>query len=247
MTVGEIIKAVRWCIDEEAANVAGLANASAFDFDGGTHTDTGMMNRIIISKIGDALRWVCMYAPSELLTGTDMGGTDPGIVYEGSVQSNNPIDDASAGVVDGAPAGVSMSRFVLPTNFVKLLRVRGSTWHRAVSGRSLVAEDSEDYLKLHDPTSAFATHDRPQAALIEKARKELECWPSSPTFEFTCIVSPATIAMSPDSMSSSVAVPPLSKSGFVYYLAFLLLSAYNDARAARMLEIAKMSLGISGQ
>lgn len=242
MSLDDIIKSVRWCIDEEAVNMAELAGASAYDFDGNV-TDTGMMNRIIVSRIGDALRWVCLYAPAELLTGTDTGGTDTGIVYEGSISPGNPISDAAAGVVDGAPSSVTANRFVLPTNFIKLVRVRGNTWHRSVSGRTLIAEDSEDYLKLHDETSAYATHDRPQAALIEKARKELECWPSAPTFEFTCIVSPATSNYDPDNGTTEVAIPPLAKTSFVYYLAFLLLSAYNDARAVRMLEIAKMNLG----
>lgn len=241
MRINEIIKAVRWCIDEEAVNMANLG-ASAYDFDGGK-TDTGLMNRIITSKIGDALRWVCLYAPAELLTGTDTGGSDTGIIYEGSVIPSSDINDNQAGVIDGAPSSVSSNRFVLPANFIKLIRVRGNTWHRAVSGKTLIAEDSEDYLKLHDPTSAYATTDRPQAALIEKARKELECWPSAEKFEFTCIVSPLTVVADPSNQDEFVAIPPLAKTSFIYYLAYLLLSAYNDARASNMLAIAKMNLG----
>lgn len=240
MQVGEIIKAVRWCIDEESVNMAGFAAASAFNFDGNV-TDTGLMDRIIVSKIADSLRWVCLYAPSELLTGSDTESQSTGLIYEGEVNASRPVTDASAGVVNGAP--VSSNRFVLPSNFIKLIRVRGSSWHRSVSGRSLIMEDSEEYLKLHDSTSAFATEDRPQAAIIEKARKELECWPAASSFEFTCIVSPAAINISQESLTYNVAIPPLAKTSFIYYLAFLLLSAYNDPRAVRMLEIAKMNLG----
>ena len=47
MTVGDIIKAVRWCIDEEAVNAANIADVSAFDYEGGAHTDIGLMNNII--------------------------------------------------------------------------------------------------------------------------------------------------------------------------------------------------------
>ena len=245
MTTDEIIKQVRWCIDEEAYNEAALEGASAFDFGGNNHTDTGMMNRIIIAKIPDALRWVCLYAPSELLTGSDVGGSDTDLIYEDTVSPQSVSQtDSAAGIIDGAPASVSGNRFVLPANFIKLLRVRGSSWHRSVSGNTLIAEDSDDYLKLHDPICAFATADRPQVALIDKARKELECWPAAPSFEFSCVVSPAAIETSPDAQDpATVAVPPLVKTSFIYYLAFLLLTAYGDARASAMLEIAKMNIG----
>lgn len=226
MRINEIIKAVRWCIDEEAVNMANLG-ASAYDFDGGK-TDTGLMNRIITSKIGDALRWVCLYAPAELLVGTDTAGTSTGTMVE----------------VDRYDLSSNNNRIELPANFIKLVRVRGNTWYRAVSGRSLILEDSEDYLKLHDDTSAFATEDRPQAALIEKVRKELEVWPIPDYVEYTCITSPEQPTIDPENFSeTTVAIPPLAKTSFIYYLAFLLLSAYNDNRAEKMLGIAKMNLG----
>lgn len=239
MTVGDIIKAVRWCYDEEQLNSAGFGNASA--------NDNTLMDNIIKSKIGDAVRWICLYCAPELLGGTDTVGTNTGIVYEGSITTHDNITDTSAGIVNGAPDTVSNNRFVLPSNYVRLLRVRGNTWHRAVRGESLLKEDSDEYLQLHDPTCAYATTDRPQAALIEKARKELECWPSATTFDFTCIVTPAASNYSPTAPDSdTVAIPPLARTAFIYYLAFLVLSAYEDSRAARMLEIAKMNTGRNG-
>lgn len=246
MTIADIISAVRWCIDEEAVNASNLEveDPSNYDYDVSDHI---LMDNIIKSKIGDALRWVCLYAPSELLTGSDTSGGDTGIVYEGTITTRDPITDESAGVVDGAPSSVTYNRFVLPSNFIKLVRVRGTSWHRSVSGESLLKEDSEEYLQLHDPTCAYATADRPQAALINKKRKELECWPASGTFEFTCIVSPASVNIVPSVQpTDTVDVPPLVRSAFIYYLAFLLLSAYGDARAVRMLEIAKMNIGRNG-
>ena len=235
MTVADIIKAVRWCYDEEQMNDVNFGNASS--------NDNTLMDNIIKSKIGDALRWVCLYAPAELLTGTDTAGQDTGIVYEGTVSTTNPITDESAGVVDGAPSSVSQNRFVLPSNFIKLVRVRGTSWHRAVGGESVLNEDSDEYLQLHDPTCAYATADRPQAAIINKKRKELECWPSATSFEFTCVVSPATVNIDPiGTTPANVPIPPLAKSSFIYYLAFLVLSAYEDSRAVRMLEIAKMNI-----
>ena len=73
MTVGDIIKAVRWCIDEESVNAANINDASAWDFDG-SKTDTGFENNIIRYKIPAALRWVCLYAPAEQLSGSSSGG-----------------------------------------------------------------------------------------------------------------------------------------------------------------------------
>ena len=237
MTVENIIKAVRWCFDEENSNPSSLADSTVLG------SDSTLMNNIIKSKIGDALRWVCLYAPAELLTGTDTVGTDTGIVYEGTIDPTDPITDEDAGIVDGAPESVSNNRFVLPSNFIKLVRVRGNTWHRSVSGESVLSEDSDEYLQLHDPTCAYATVDRPQAAIIDKKRKELECWPSATTFEFTCIVSPATVNVEPSGQTpADVPIPPLVQSSFIYYLAFLTLSAYEDSRSVRMLEIAKMNL-----
>ena len=239
MTVGDIIKAVRWCYDEEQMDSADFGNASS--------NDNTLMDNIIKSKIGDAVRWICLYCAPELLGGTDTEGADTGIVYEGSITTHDNITDSSAGIVNGAPDSVTQNRFVLPSNYVRLLRVRGNTWHRAVKGESLLSEDSDEYLQLHDPTCAYATADRPQAALIEKARKELECWPSATTFEFTCIVTPAASNFDEETIEDTgVAIPPLARTAFIYYLAFLVLSAYEDSRAARMLEIAKMNTGRNG-
>ena len=141
MTVDNIIKAVRWCIDEEAANAAGIADVSAFDFDGGTHTDEGLMNNIIKDKIGDALRWICLYAPADLLGGTDEYITpNPG-------DTPTPVLTGILVDMQDPPVAISSTsagKLTMPADFVKLARVRVSGWHRAV--KSLLAEDSDESL-----------------------------------------------------------------------------------------------------
>ena len=241
MTVQQIYQAVRWCYDEEEQNGASLATVP----DGSPSGDTALMNNIIRAHIGDALRWICLYAPAEMLSGSDES-TDTGIIEEVAITPTNPIADTDAGIVDGAPASVTYNRFVLPANFVKLVRVRADGWNRAVA--EPIKEDSEEYIQLHDPNGAYATADRPQAAIINKHRKELEVWPgptSGGKVEFTCIVTPLTVNTAGSITTTSVPVPPLAQSAFIYYLAFLTLSAYQDTRAARMLEIARISLGLS--
>jgi hypothetical protein len=226
MTVQQIKRAVRLCIDEEAVNTANLNLATVYDFGTG---DIALMDNIITAKILDALRWLCLNAPAELLADSDTPGHDTGIIFEGTQQ---PVDS-----IPNESATATGNRIVLPSGFIRLLRVRGASWHRAVSGDSLLREDSEEYLQLNDPSCAYATPDRPQAVLIDKKSKELECWPSDTEFEYTCVVCPSTVG------SESVPLPPLATSAVIYYLAFLVLSAYGDERAARMLDIAKQSIG----
>ena len=225
MTVGKIIKAVRWCIDEEAVNASNIADVSAYDFDGGTHTDEGLMNNIIRHKISDALRWVCLYAPAELLSVSSSSSTD--IIQE-----------------DGALA--ASGNILTPSKaIVRVLRVKGTGWHRAVLGESLLREDSEEYLQVRDSFGAAATKDRPQAVLINTKVKKVEVWPAEANdrFSLTYITDPSSASYNVDNDSTDIAVPYLVESSFIYYLAFLLLAAYGDGRAKNMYDVAVTNLG----
>jgi len=225
MTVGEIIKAVRFCYDEEALDNANFNNASA--------QDNTYMDNIIKSKIGDAVRWICLYSPAELLGGSDE--TSPAIPTGILVDVDSPTITAA---YDG-----KAGKITLAGDFIKLARVRVADWHRAV--KEPWAEDSEEYLQLLDSNGATATYDRPQAAIIDKATKELEVWPWSTgkSVSLTYVADVNTSISSSSAATDKVALPPRVKTAFIYYLAFLVLSAYEDSRAARMLEIAKMNIG----
>lgn len=228
MTVQDIYQAVRLCFDEEERNDASIAS-------GGDNT---LMNNIIRAKIGDALRWVCLYAPADLLGGSDE-------TEEGEERQTGIITDTTA--TPTSISGTSAGKITLPSDFIKLVRVRISGWHRAV--RVPFSEDSEEYLQLYDENGATATSDRPQAAIIEKSIRELEVWPTGNTAEITYISAvDAENAIYEEGEGTEtvekIALPPRAKSSFIYYLAFLVLSAYEDSRATRMLEIAKMSFGI---
>lgn len=228
MTVGNIIKAVRWCIDEESVNVSNLEDASAFD-DG--ETDTEMMNNIIKNKIPAALRWVCLYAPSDQLSGGSSSGGGGGggsstldILQEDSLSAANNI--------------------LTPTKtLVRVIRVTGGDWHRAVLGDSLIKEDSDEYLAAHDTNGAEATADRPQAALVNTKQKKVAVFPSTGTFTLTYIRALSAEDISSISDNTNVNIPTLVETSFIYYLAYLLCSAYGDARARSMFEIATMNLG----
>ena len=220
MDIREIYEKVRWCYDEEAQNNASFVSASAGDM--------ALMNNIIKAKLGDALRWICLYAPAEQLSGGGSGQT-------GGI--NIIVDETNQDVP-------SDGKISLGTNFIRLIRVRCTNWHRAIMGESLLKEDSEEYIQLMDSYGAEATDNRPQAALIETAEKKVEVWPhvSGAKYDLTKLVMPS--AQDLDN-ATDVDIPPLLRASFLYYLAFLVLSAYGDSRAERMLEIAKMSLGLT--
>lgn len=243
MTVEQIIKAVRWCIDEEAVNMANLADASAYDFEDGAHTDEGLMNNIIKSKIGDALRWICLYAPADLL-----GGTDETETIEGQTVPINTGILVDMSDVPTSISGTQAGKLTMPADFVKLARVRVAGWYRAV--KTLLSEDSDEYLQLYDPNGATATADRPQAALIEKSVREIEVWPTGTSVEYTYVANIDAEDVIKERQEGGttieyVALPPRVKTSFIYYLAFLLLSAYGDARGERMLEIAMQNLNVT--
>ena len=227
MTVGEIIKSVRWCIDEEAVNMAEIADVSAYDFEGGIHTDIGLMNNIIRHKIPDALRWVCLYAPAEQLSG-------------GSGSQQDSID-----VIHEDATLTAEGNVLTPSKtLVRVIRVKGTGWHRAILGDSLIKEDSDEYLQVHDTNGAEATIDRPQAALVNTNEKKVEVWPGNGTFSLTYITTlSSTDIQNLDNDDTPVGVPVQVETSFIYYLAYLLLTAYGDARAKNMFDVAMLNLG----
>lgn len=221
MKIVDIIREVRLCIDEEDVNDAAFSD---------TTNDSEHMDNIIRAKIGDALRWVSLYAPPEVLSGSDEKNVETGVL----VDVKNPVI---------TPTSAHGGTWKAPENFLRLARVRVAGWHRAV--RVPIAEDSEEYLQIYDNCGATATEDRPQAALIETANRQIEIWPWSKDklVEITYVASTDGSYTGEEENEKAVALPPRVRTSFIYYIAFLLLSAYGDNRANRMLEIAKMSFG----
>ena len=237
MKVGDIVKAVRWCIDEEAVNAAEIADVSAYDFDGGVHTDEGLMNNIIRNKIPAALRWVCLYAPAEQLSG---GSSSSG----GGGGSSATVDIIQEDVNQTAAENT-----ITPTKtLIRVIRVRGTGWHRAILGDSILKEDSDEYLQLYDENGATATKDRPQAALVNTKKKKVEVWPVEAgdmfTLTYVTAISDSDLGdLTKD--TTDVGIPAQVETSFIYYLAYLLLTAYGDARAKGMFDVATLNLGRS--
>ena len=229
MTVGNIIKAVRWCIDEEAVNAANLADASVLD--GFAIEDCALMNNIIRNKIGDALRWVCLYAPAERLSGSSTSG--------GGSSTATAIDIIQEDTL------TATGNVLTPTEtLIRVVRVKGADWHRAILGDTLIKEDSDEYLQLRDENGAAATADRPQAVLVNTKQKKVEVWPGTGQFVLTYIKALSASDLSNlDNDQTEVGIPTNVETSFIYYLAYLLCTAYGDTRAKSMFDNATLNLG----
>ena len=228
MLISEIIKQVRFCIDEEYNNEGLIVdpNQQTSDY---METENTKMDRLIRSKIGDSLKWCALYAPAELLEGST--STNVSTDYVVTTISGNDV-------VAGNPVRVK-----LPNSFIRLVRVRLPEWQKAV--RNPIEEDSEEYLMLSDDT-AEATTDRPVAALVRKVPMELELYPGGNNIS-SVEISFVNDASGVDySLATDVNVPTKIRSSFLYYLAYLVMCAYdNPSKAQSMLGIAKLNLGIN--
>lgn len=239
MNIDDIVSRVRWAIDEEALTNESFLNASA--------GDSTKMDNIIKASIGTALHWVCLHAPVEMLTGND-GTTPPPSEQQKLIVDKELTVGTGTGhytvITIGTPPTTIGCTFGVENDFLRLIRVRGDSWYRAVM--SPFSEDSDEYLQLRDENGAMATNDRPQAALILSATKQIEAYPApAAKIVYTYVKDPLAGGATDYTSGTATApfVPAKAQAALIYYIAFLVLSAYGDARAARMLEIAMMNIG----
>lgn len=218
MTVDEIIKAVRWCIDEESCNTSDIADTI-------DEKDDTYMDNIIRSKINDALHWLAITAASS------------------SVLSDSKNIGASSETitVQDFDATHSIGVITMPENMevININRIRGNSWHKAVSP---VEDTDDEALMMYDDT-ANGTVDRPQAAIMRDNPIKILMQPKATTAVITYVGVPKSVATS--SGTVEVSVPEKLKEAFIYYIAFLLLSAYDDTKANQMYTIALQQLGVN--
>lgn len=221
LTVEDIIKQVRWCIDEEAVNIGQMTGVD--------DNDDAYMDNIIKAKVYDALRWCLQFAPNDLLSN------------DGSSVATDKkfVRTVTQTVTSGTPTVIT-----LPDGFTRLVRVRLAEWKKAVCVP--IEEDSDKYLELSDAT-AQATNDRPVAALIRTDPMKLELWPGGDAdaqVTYTYVSNPIYNTSSIDD-DTQIYIPDKLANAYLYYLAFLLMAAYGDSKASVMLSIAKMNLGMT--
>ena len=215
MKVEDIIKAVRWCIDEESNNTSEITDEK----------DDLYMDNIIKSKINDALHWIAITAASSpVLSDSKSIGSTSDTIQVSDFDSNHNI-----GVID------------MPSNMeiITINRIRGASWYKAVTP---VEDTDDEALMMYDDT-ANGTIDRPQAAIMRENPIKILMQPKTSTAVITYVGVPKSV--STDVSTTDVSIPDKLKNAFIYYIAFLLLSAYDDTKANQMYTIALQQLGVS--
>ena len=227
MTVDEIIKQVRFCIDEESNNTSSLADVI-------DEKDDSYMDNIIKAKIPDALHWIAVTATSSAVlsnskeTSKKADSSNPSTSTDMEVKAFEGSD--TIGIVE-MPSNISV---------FNINRVRATGWHKAVVP---VEDTSDDALLMFDET-AMGTIDRPQAAIMRTTPLKLLVQPKSATITVSYVGVPTVISKDNDE-TESVDISDNFKSSLIYYLAFLLLSAYDDSKANQMYNIALQMLGVN--
>lgn len=227
MTVDEIIKQVRFCIDEESNNTSSLADVI-------DEKDDSYMDNIIKAKIPDALHWIAVTATSSAVlsnskeTSKKADSSTPSTSTDMEVKAFEGSD--TIGIVE-MPSNISV---------FNINRVRATGWHKAVVP---VEDTSDDALLMFDET-AMGTIDRPQAAIMRTTPLKLLVQPKAATITVSYVGVPTVISKDNDE-TESVDISDNFKSSFIYYLAFLLLSAYDDSKANQMYNIALQMLGVN--
>lgn len=225
MKVDEIIKQVRWCIDEETSGTAYLTD----------NKDDVYMENIIRAKIPDALHWIAITASASSVLSSSS-----------STQKNASSDVASTTTtmtVTSFDGHEDIGVITMPSSVsvFNINRVRGKGWHKAVVP---VEDTSDEALMMFDDTSK-GTIDRPQAAImrVKPLKVLVQPMPSDGTVSVSYVGVPTDITKGSGEEGDSVEISDNFRGAFIYYIAFLLLSAYDDSKANQMYSIAMQQLG----
>ena len=236
MSIEEIIKAVRWCIDEESNNTSEITDEK----------DDLYMDNIIKSKINDALHWIAITAASSSVL-SDSKKADSKETASKKVDSENTesgktdVTTSSTFKVERFEETKDIGAITMPsdTEVINISRVRGKGWFKAVTP----VEDTDDEALMMFDDTAKGTADRPLATIMREnpIRILLQPIPDNAIISFVGV--PKNVSITSD--ATNVAIPDKLSNAFIYYLAFLLLSAYDDTKANQMYTIALQQLGVS--
>lgn len=225
MKVDEIIKQVRWCIDEETSCTSYITDDK----------DDVYMENIIRAKIPDALHWIAITASASSVLSSSS-----------STQKNASSDVASTTAtmtVTSFDGHEDIGVITMPSSVsvFNINRVRGKGWHKAVIP---VEDTSDEALMMFDDTSK-GTIDRPQAAImrVKPLQVLVQPMPSDGKISVSYVGVPTDVTKGSGEEGDSVEISDNFRGAFIYYLAFLLLSAYDDSKANQMYSIALQQLG----
>ena len=225
MKVDEIIKQVRWCIDEETSGTSYITDDK----------DDVYMENIIRAKIPDALHWIAITASASSVLSSSSStqkNASSDVASTTATMTVTPFDGHEDIGVITMPSSVSV---------FNINRVRGKGWHKAVIP---VEDTSDEALMMFDDTSK-GTVDRPQAAImrVKPLQVLVQPMPSDGTISVSYVGVPTDVTKGSGKEDDSVEISDNFRGAFIYYIAFLLLSAYDDSKANQMYSIALQQLG----
>lgn len=230
MSIEEIIKAVRWCIDEESNNTSEITDEK----------DDLYMDNIIKSKINDALHWIAITAASSsVLSDSKSAASDK---TDSEKTASEKVDATTSSTIKvesfDDTRGIGVITMPSDTEVINISRVRGKGWFKAVTP----VEDTDDEALMMFDDTAKGTEDRPLATIMREnpIRILLQPIPDEAVISFVGVPKNVDTASSTD-----VAIPDKLSNAFIYYIAFLLLSAYDDTKANQMYAIALQQLGVN--
>ena len=216
MKVEDIIKAVRWCIDEESNNTSEITDEK----------DDLYMDNIIKSKINDALHWIAITAASSPV-----------------LSDSKKVDTTTSSTIKvesfDNTRGIGVITMPSDTEVINISRVRGNGWFKAVTP----VEDTDDEALMMFDDTAKGTADRPLATIMRENPICILLQPIPDEAVISFVGVPKNVSITSD--TTDVAIPDKLSNAFIYYLAFLLLSAYDDTKANQMYTIALQQLGVS--
>lgn len=215
MKIEDIIKQVRWCIDEESNNTSAITDEK----------DDKYMDNIIKSKINDALHWLAITAASSPVLADSKK-------VDATTTSKVKVEDYDA------EKGIGIITMDSGTEVINISRVRGKGWFKAVTP---VEDTADEALMMFDDT-AKGTPDRPQATIMRENPIRILLQPKPEEAVISFVGVPKNVSIS---SNTDVAIPDKLSNAFIYYLAFLLLSAYDDTKATQMYTIAMQQLGVN--
>lgn len=222
MSVEEIIKAVRWRIDEETNNFSEIADEQEDEY----------MDNIIKANIPDALHWIAITAASS------------SVLSESSTVSSTDSSDTTTLKVGTFEDSTDIGLITMPENLsvFNVNRVRAKGWHKAVVP---VEDTADEELMMFDDT-VKGTSDRPLAAIMRVKPLQILIQPKPTDGSVTIsYVGVSTLISTGADGKETVEISDTFKNAFIYYLAFLLLSAYDDTKANQMYTIALQHLGVN--
>jgi len=182
------------------------------------------MDNIIRAKINDALHWLAITAASSSVL------SDSKLI--GTTTSTIKVTDYDA------TRNIGVITMDENTEVINISRVRGDSWYKAVAP---IEDTDDEALMMFDDTS-MGTVDRPQAAIMRETPIRILLQPKTTEAVISYVGLPKNVNTDSE---TEISVPDKLKNAFVYYIAFLLLSAYDDTKASQMYTIALQQLGVN--